>query len=230
MVLVLDPGAPREVPMARTDPASTSSPADPVDAYSRDARQYDVRTGRFEVYRRRAVHLLPVEPGDVVADVGCGTGLCFEQLVARVGPGGCVVGVEPAAEMRALAAQRIAERGWTNVVLVGSPVETAALPTVDHALFCAVHDVLQSPAALDNVLAHLRDGGGVVATGGKWAPAWAVAMNAGVLALHGPFVRDFAGFHRPWALLAQRVPGLTVEEVAYGAGFLARGNVRRDQV
>jgi demethylmenaquinone methyltransferase/2-methoxy-6-polyprenyl-1,4-benzoquinol methylase len=174
------------------------------------------------------IDLLPVACGDVVMDVGCGTGLCFEQLVDRVGPTGTVVGVEPAAAMLALAADRIAAHRWTNVVLVGSPVESATLPPVDHALFCAVHDVLQSPAALDNVLASVREGGGVAATGGKWAAPWAVAINAGVLALHAPFVRTFAGFHRPWALLAERVPGLSVDEVALGGGYLAWGRVRHD--
>jgi SAM-dependent methyltransferase len=197
-------------------------------AYTRDAGRYDARTARYAAYRRRAVDLLPVSPGDVVADVGCGTGLCFEQLVDRVGPEGSVVGLEPAAEMRALAADRIAARGWTNVGLVAAAVECAVLPPLDHALFCAVHDVLQSPAALDHVLAHVRDGGGVAATGGKWGPAWAVALNAGVMALHAPFVRDFAGFSKPWALLAERVPGLTVEEVALGAGYVAAGRVHRD--
>src|SRR5207253_1887798 len=81
--------------------------------------------------------------------------------------------------------------------------------------------VLQSAHAMDNVLAHVRDGGAVAATGGKWAPPWAVAVNAGVLALHAPFVRNFAGFHRPWGLLAKRVPELRVQEVALGAGYLA---------
>jgi SAM-dependent methyltransferase len=213
--------------MARSRP-SGAPPA--AHAYGRDAGRYDARTAGYEVYRRRAVDLLPVAPGEVVADIGCGTGLCFEHLVERIGPEGRVVGVEPAAEMRALAAQRIAARGWRNVVLVGSAVETAVLPALDHALFCAVHDVLQSPAALDNVLSSLRDGGGVVAIGGKWAPAWAVAVNAVVLAVHAPFVRNFAGFHRPWALLAERLPGLTVEEVAFGAGFVARGRVCRGPV
>jgi SAM-dependent methyltransferase len=215
--------------MPRTHPAVTPPSSGSVHAYGRDAARYDARTARYELYRRRAVDLLPVSPGDVVADVGCGTGLCFERLVERVGPEGTVVGVEPAAEMRALAAERIAARGWTNVVLVGSPVESAALPAVDHVLFCAVHDVLQSAAALDHVLAHVRDGGGVVATGGKWAPAWAVAINAGVLAVHAPFVRNFTGFRRPWALLSERVAGLSVEEVALGAGYLARGRVHREQ-
>jgi SAM-dependent methyltransferase len=213
--------------MARSHPTGTPPAGH---AYGRDAGRYDARTARYDVYRRRAVDSLPLVPGEVVADLGCGTGLCFEQLVERVGPEGCVVGVEPADDMRALAAERIAARGWTNVVLVGAAVETAVLPAVDHALFCAVHDVLQSPTGVDNVLRHVRDGGTVVATGGKWAPAWAVAVNAGVLALHAPFVRSFAGFHRPWALLAERLPGLTVEEVAFGTGYLARGRVRSGPV
>ena len=77
------------------------------------------------------------------------------------------------------------------------------------------------------MLAHVRDGGWVAATGGKWAPPWAVAVNAAVLATHAPFVADFAGFTRPWALLAERVPELAVQEVALGGGYLASGRVHR---
>ena len=56
--------------------------------------------------------------------------------------------------------------------------------------------------------ARVRPGGGVAAGGGKWGPAWAIGLNAGVLALHAPYVRDFTGFDRPWTQLAARVPGL----------------------
>jgi SAM-dependent methyltransferase len=192
-------------------------------AYTRDASSYETRTSAFESYRRRLVDLLPLRRGDVVLDVGCGTGLCFERLVARVGPTGRVIGVDPSADMLAIAAERVAARGWGNVSLVRSPVETAVLPVADAALFCAVHDVLQSAAALDNVLGSVRAGGGVAATGGKWAPPWAMAVNAGVLALHAPYVRSFAGFGRPWALLAERVPALRVRDVALGGGYLAWG-------
>jgi SAM-dependent methyltransferase len=195
-------------------------------AYTRDASHYDSRTSAFDTYRRRLVDLLPLGRGDVVLDLGCGTGLCFAQVRDRIGAEGAIVGVDASREMLAVAAARVAACGWTNVVLVQAPVEHAVLPVVaDHALFCATHDVLQSDDALDNVLAHVRDGGTVAATGGKWAPPWAIALNAGILALHSPYVRDFAGFDRPWTHLKPRLRRLRVQEIAMGGGYLASGTV-----
>lgn len=193
-------------------------------AYSNEAPLYDSRTKGFDTYRRRIVERLPLRRGDMVLDVGCGTGLCFPFLLERVGPAGAVVGVDSSPEMLGVAAERVSAHGWRNVELVESAIEDAVLPTVDHALFCAVHDILQSAAALDHVLAHVRSG--VAAGGGKWAPPWAFAVNAGLLVLHSPYVSDFAGFDRPWALLAERVSDLVVSEVAMGGGWDAGGSVR----
>ena len=201
-------------------------PAASQTAYTRDASAYDTRTSAFEAYRRRLVDLLPLCRGDVVLDVGCGTGLCFEQVRSRIGAEGVIVGVDASREMLAVAARRVADRGWRNVLLVQAPIEEAELPVVaDHALFCATHDVLQSTAALDNVLSHVRDGGTVAAGGGKWAPAWALGLNAGILALHSPYVRDFTGFGRPWTHLSPRLNRMRVQEVAMGGGYLASGTV-----
>jgi demethylmenaquinone methyltransferase/2-methoxy-6-polyprenyl-1,4-benzoquinol methylase len=191
-------------------------------AYARDATAYDTQTGSFERYRREIVEELPLRRGDVVIDAGCGTGLCFPTLQQRIGPEGTIIGVDAAPDMLAVAADRVATAGWSNVVLIDAPVEEADLPDqVDHALFCAVHDVMQSGPALDNVLHRVRPGGWVAAGGGKWGPAWAIGLNAGVLALHAPFVQDFAGFDCPWTHLAARLPGLRVREVAMGAGYVA---------
>ena len=192
-------------------------------AYARDAVEYDRRTSAFARYREMVVGALPLRPGDTVIDAGCGTGLCFAALQERIGPGGTIVGVDAAPEMLELAAERVADAGWSNVVLTCSPLETAELPTADHALFCAVHDIMQSGPALDNVLGHLRAGAGVAAGGGKWGPVWAIGLNASVLGLHAPYVRDFAGFDRPWTHLAERVADLTVQELAMGAGYVASG-------
>jgi len=194
-------------------------------AYDRDAAVYDDRTASYQRYRDEIVDGMTLSSGETVLDVGCGTGLCFGALLERVGPGGRVIGVDAAPDMVEIAARRVSDAGWTNVELVCAPVEEAQLPTADHVLFCAAHDVLQSPAAVDAVLAQLRHGGRVAAGGGKWAPPWAVALNAGVLALHAPYVRDFTGFDRPWALLAERVPDLVVREVAMSCGWVAHGRV-----
>lgn len=203
----------------------TRSASPTLPAYARDAAKYDAHTGSFERYRRQIVEELPISRGDVVVDAGCGTGLCFAVLQERVGPEGAVIGVDAAPDMLAVAAERVAAAGWSNVVIIESGVEDSELPAeVDHVLFCAVHDVMQSGAALDHVLARVRPGGGIAAGGGKWGPPWAIGMNAAVLALHAPFVRDFTGFDRPWAHLAERVPGLEVREVAMGAGYLAFGH------
>jgi SAM-dependent methyltransferase len=212
--------------MPGTDPAETSPTFEPLPAYRHAATGYDALTKPFDSYRRGAVDLLRIRPGDVVLDVGCGTGRSFPWLVDRVGPTGTVVGVDPAEEMLSLARQRCTAHGWSNVVLIHSTVAQAALPMVDHALFCAVHDVLQSAHAVDHVVEHVTEGGTVAAAGGKWASQWKVALNACVVALHRPYVRSFSGFGRPWALLADRVPDLVVEEVALGAGYLASGSVQ----
>jgi SAM-dependent methyltransferase len=196
-------------------------------AYARDAVDYDRRTSAFERYRGIVVGALPLRRGDTVIDAGCGTGLCFAALQERIGPEGTLVGVDAAPEMLDLAAERVAAAGWSNVVLTCAPLETAELPIADHALFCAVHDIMQSGPALDNVLAHLRPGGGVAAGGGKWGPVWAIGLNASVLVLHAPYVRDFTGFDTPWTHLADRVDDLAVRELAMGGGYVASG--RRGQ-
>jgi demethylmenaquinone methyltransferase/2-methoxy-6-polyprenyl-1,4-benzoquinol methylase len=194
-------------------------------AYTSGADLYETRTRTLHHWRQRAVELLAPRPGDVVLDVGCGSGLCFDLLQERVGPGGTVVGIDASAEMLDVARRLVTGRRWSNVVLIEAAVEEATvLPTVDAVLFCAVHDVLQSPAALRTVFAHTRPGARVAAVGGKWATnPWAVGLNAMVTAVHTPFVRDFAGFDRPWERLREHVPDLHVQEIELGCGYLASG-------
>ncbi len=195
-------------------------------AYDRDACSYDSRTAAYQKYRRETVARLPARPGDVVLDVGCGTGLCFGSLRDKVGPSGHVVGIDESAQMIELAADRASDHEWDNVTLVQAPVQEADVPvTADAALFCATHDILQSQPALENVFRHLRPGASVVASGGKWAPTWKVALNFYLRSMHEPFVRSFEGFDRPWSLLQDFVEDLVVEEVAYGGGYLAVGRV-----
>jgi demethylmenaquinone methyltransferase/2-methoxy-6-polyprenyl-1,4-benzoquinol methylase len=160
----------------------------------------------------------------VVLDVGCGTGLCCGLLLDKVGPEGGVVGIEESPEMAAVAREHIACEGWDNVTVVQAQAEDAEIGlTADAALFCAVHDILQSPDALRNVLTRLRPGAWVAAGGGKWAAPVMVALNAMVGVLHAPYVRDFSGFDRPWRHLERLVEDVRVEEMAFGSGYVMTG-------
>ena len=199
-------------------------------AYSEDARSYDRKTGAFQAYRQAIAGALPVRPGQVVLDVGCGTGLCCGFLVEKVGPQGGVVGIEESPEMAAMARERIAREGWRNVTVVQSGAEDAQIAvTADAALFCAVHDILQSPDALRNVMDHLRPGAPVAAGGGKWAAPWMMAVNLQTRMLHAPYVRSFEGFDRPWNHLEQLLDDVHVRELAFGSGYVLTGRSRRSR-
>jgi trans-aconitate methyltransferase len=196
-------------------------------AYGEQARCYDRRTGAFQSYRRELVEALPVRRGQVVLDVGSGTGLCSALLQDKVGPQGGVVGIEESPEMAAVAREHIEQEGWRNVTVVESPAEDAQIAvTADAAVFCAVHDILQSPGALRNVMTKLRPGAWVAAGGGKWAAPWLVGVNLQARMLHAPYVRSFKGFGRPWSHLEQLLEDVHVREVALGSGYIVTGQAR----
>lgn len=193
-------------------------------AYAGHAGSYDQATAAYQGFRHAIVEALHVRPGEVVLDVGCGTGLCFGLLLAKVGPHGHVIGIDESPEMIALARERVARSGWPNVTTVQSRAEDAKIAApADAALFCAVHDILQSPGALRNIMAHLRPGSWVAAGGGKWAAPWLAGVNAQIMMLHAPYVRSFGGFDRPWALLERLLRDVHVGELAFGSGYVLTG-------
>lgn len=193
-------------------------------AYRDRARSYDRDTASFQAFRQAIVTALPLRAGQRVLDVGCGTGLCFGLLLEKVGRRGGVIGIEESPQMVALARERVRCEGWRNVTIVQSSAEDARLAlTADAALFCAVHDILQSPAALRNVLAQLHPGSWVAAGGGKWAAPVLVPVNLMVRMMHAPYVRSFEGFGRPWRYLEPLIEEVHIRETAFGGGYVLTG-------
>jgi SAM-dependent methyltransferase len=199
--------------------------------YRRRAAIYDLELALFEPLRRAAIERLALRPGEVVLDVGCGTGLSLSALRGAVGPRGRVLGIEQSPEMIARARERVAAHRWHNVELLCSPVEIAPIGSIgrpaDAALFHFTHDILCRSDAVGHVVAHLKPGARVVATGLKWARGWAFPVNALVLpaALHS--VTSLAGLHAPWHELAARVGPLEVESMLFGAVYLASSTPHR---
>jgi SAM-dependent methyltransferase len=194
--------------------------------YRRRAGVYDLELAAFESMRREAVARLALRRGETVFDFACGTGLSLPLLRQGVGPPGRVVGVEQSPDMLARARRRVAEHRWTNVELVGAPVEEARLHgRGDAALFHFTHDVLQRADAVAHTVAHLRSGARVVATGLQWAPRWALAVNLAVYAAARRSITTFEGLARPWRLLEAQIGPMDVESRWFGAVYIARGVV-----
>ena len=196
--------------------------------YRRHAPAYDRRVAVTQPIRRQAVARLRLEPGDVVLDVGCGTGLSFPLILARIGSEGQLVGIELSPDMMAKARERVERSGWRNVTLIESAVEEAQIPgQVDAVLFHFTHDILRSPEALENVFQHVKRGGRVAAAGTKWAPWWASPVNFYGWYIGRRYVTTFEGDARPWSHLERTVPDLRVAPALFGGGYIAWGTVRK---
>jgi ubiquinone/menaquinone biosynthesis C-methylase UbiE len=195
-------------------------------AYAQDAGAYDGRTRVFQDFQAAIARAPPLQRGQVVLDVGCGTGLCFRWLLDKIGPEGSIVAIDASPEMLAVSRERVAREGWGNIALIRSPVVDAPIPVMaDAAVFCAVHDILRSPEALRRILRSLHPGGWVAAGGGKWAAAWMLALNWQVRTLHAPYVESFEGFDRPWSHLERLIQHTQIRELALGRGYVLTGRV-----
>src|SRR3990172_11874708 len=149
-----------------------------LELYRRMAPIYDRGGTGFDPLRRRAIDLLQLGRGEVVIDVGCGTGLSLPILWEAVGPEGKVIAIDQSPEMLARARRKVQTNGWLNVSLIEAPVEDAGIPVqADAALFALSHDIMRTPKALENVVRHLRPGGRVAVVGVKWAPWWALPIR-----------------------------------------------------
>lgn len=192
--------------------------------YRRRASVYDLELALFEPIRREAVAWLELRPGETVFDVGCGTGLSLPLLHAAVGSRGRIIGIEQSPEMIELARQRVRAQRWRNVTLLNSPVEAADPAQVaDAALFHFTHDILRRPEAIARIVAHLRPGARVVASGLKWSGPPLNPVNLGVLAAARHSVSTLEGLRRPWDHLADQIGPLQVRRRMLGAVYVARG-------
>ncbi len=106
---------------------------------------------------------LGLEPGDVVLEIGAGTGRNFRYLLDAVGPEGRVIGVDASPGMLAEARRLIEREGWSNAELVDHDAGTLELGhEVDAVLFSLSYSAIPDPrSALARAWEHLRPSGRV---------------------------------------------------------------------
>jgi len=209
-------------------PAPPPDRAAALEQYRRRADLYDLELQLLEPVRREAIARLAPRRGEVVLDVGCGTGMSLPMLRDGVGARGRILGIEQSPDMIAKARQRVAQHAWRNVDLLCSPVESASIPVIaDAAIFHFTHDIVRRDDALTNVMEHLKPGARVISAGLKWAPPWAVLTNLFVLpaALHS--VTSFEGLLEPWSMLAGFLGGFRVDSLMAGGVYIASGTLAR---
>ena len=217
------------------EPQEVAASQQKSQAHYRDlAIQYDHATRYINGVRNKTLAALNVQAGDVVLDVGCGTGYCLIALARAAGPAGHVIGFEHSAEMLAVAQERIREAGLSNVTLIHATAEAVTLPPewhgkVNRLLFSYVHDVMNSPAALTNMLAQVAQGGEgarVAACSTKLFAPWWFIGNWYLRWSHREYITNFTNFDAPWRLLATHCAEFEVTPQAPGSRYIATGKIR----
>jgi hypothetical protein len=205
-------------------PSPAPSPAHRSEAYRSEAGRYDQRTDAFRHWRELLIQQLPARRGDTVLDAGCGTGLCLPLLPAQGRPHRChhrdrrlradaPGGRRP--RRRARLGQRPPDRRPGR--------HRAHRGDREAAVFCAVLDLMQSSAAVDNVFEHLRPGAP--------APQRAASSPARGCGRCGSGSPSYAHRSSPTSPASTSRgdswpthPDLHVRELAFGAGYLALGH------
>jgi SAM-dependent methyltransferase len=90
---------------------------------------------------------LGLKPGDIVADLGCGSGYFSWRLGQAVAPTGLVYGVEIQPEMLVLLSAQMKTRGVSNVIgIIGTPENPQLPQLVDLAIMVDVYHECSRPA------------------------------------------------------------------------------------
>jgi ubiquinone/menaquinone biosynthesis C-methylase UbiE len=111
------------------------------------------------------INELKIKPGDVVADIGAGTGYYSRRLAKAVGPQGKVLAVDIQPEMLELLTNKLAATGVTNVMPVLGTTIDPRLPrrAVDLVLMVDVYHEFDFPyEMMTNICRALKPAGRVV--------------------------------------------------------------------
>ncbi len=205
--------------------AATHNPnALSIERYRRRAAGYDESAAYTMPLRRRTIALLQLQPGEVVLDVGAGTGLSYALLTDAVGAQGRVLGFEQSPEMFALARARVEREGLHCVWHVNARAEDVELPQLaDAALFNYVHDISRLPGAVENVMRQLRPGARIAMAGMKFFPWWAGPLNLLAWLKNRPYNALAADLWQPWDLVQAHCDRFDRCSTQWGMGYIASG-------
>ncbi len=205
------------------------------DLYGRRAKHYEVAVKlyqasfgfRYTKYQSLALDLLHLKAGDIVVDLGCGTGLNFSSILSRIGPTGQLIGLDLTEEMLARAHERTARYGWQNVDLIESDMTEFRYP--GHVDAVCSTGALGFVEEFDDVIKAaydaLRPGGRLaiwdLKSPDRWPPWLVTLLFKSVARPYGVTPAYFAG--RPWESVERYFSNTTFEQRYWGLVYITSG-------
>jgi len=184
--------------------------------YAWQSRIYDATRWAFLFGRDSLLNNLQLKPGDIVVEVGCGTGRNLEGVLKRIGPEGEVFAVDCARPMLERCAERIRKKAWSNVRLIdreygSAPVtgggadavlmsySLSMIPDWEDVIDCAVREL--KPAGRIGVV-DFRLGNGAPAVAGfeRW-------MTRNHVSIKRPYIEKLSSTLHPLRCVTRKAFG-----------------------
>jgi demethylmenaquinone methyltransferase/2-methoxy-6-polyprenyl-1,4-benzoquinol methylase len=174
------------------------------------------------------VELLRLKKGDVIVEIGCGTGLNFPLLQGKIGPEGKIIGVDLTDRMLDQARKRVIRQGWRNVELLCMDAARFVFPPGVNGILSTF--ALTLMPGFDRII---RSGRDALPPGGRFVildlkkpenvPLWLTSLMVRLTAPFGVSL-DLAERH-PWESVEKYFPVTSYEELFFGFVYLSTGEV-----
>ena len=201
--------------------------------YRKRASRYDLSVQIYRLigfdmrrYRHDTITSLELGSGDLVVELGCGTGLNFENVQRRIGPKGKIIGVDLTDSMLDVARTRVVHEGWANVELVQADVAEWDMPQDVDGMFStlALTLVPEYDYVIEKASRALSKGGRLAVFDMKeparW-PYWLVRFAAWLNKPYGVSL-ELAERH-PWESIRTCLTEIEFREYFFGALYLCVG-------
>ena len=185
--------------------------------------------GGTSQFRQEAVRNLNLNLGDVVIDLGCGTGLNFPFLEDAIGKEGRIIGVDLTKAMLGIAEERAKVNDWKNIELIqADAAEYRSKEQVDGVLASlSLYTIPDYKAAIRRCAENLKQG--------KVLSVFDVKLMEGVMWVANPvalwLTRKKGGTYkklsrRSWEEMDKYFDDIKVVKNYFGLRYLAWGKGR----